>query len=196
MHYSRDRNWFGFNYLQFMGLYSNSPEMAFNQWGAGSSPARLIFRFSHFAEVKTSAFLFIPALTIGCFVVRLVGHGFTSGSFSFSHSSSEFQYWRRKRHQNSSISRLTFQWGACRRVIVRRAPPARVVPHHTRKLVIPLPVTSPLSSSRPSSRLLSVVAFRDVATLKNFGAFRNNAQRPNQRSVLHSTPSFRLGNCD
>src|SRR5262249_10680293 len=33
---------FGFNYLQFMGLYSKFPELAFNQWVAGSSPARLI----------------------------------------------------------------------------------------------------------------------------------------------------------
>src|SRR5262245_1536811 len=34
--------YFGFNYLQFMGLYSKCPELAFNQWVAGSSPARLI----------------------------------------------------------------------------------------------------------------------------------------------------------
>ena len=34
--------WFGFNYLQFMGLYSKCHELAFNQWVAGSSPARLI----------------------------------------------------------------------------------------------------------------------------------------------------------
>jgi hypothetical protein len=34
--------WFGFNSLQFMGLYSKSPKLAFNQWVAGSSPARLI----------------------------------------------------------------------------------------------------------------------------------------------------------
>ena len=34
--------WFGFNYLQFMGLYSKCPELAFNQWGGGSSPARLM----------------------------------------------------------------------------------------------------------------------------------------------------------
>jgi hypothetical protein len=38
----KTETWFGFNYLQFMGLYSNSPELAFNQWGASSSPARLI----------------------------------------------------------------------------------------------------------------------------------------------------------
>src|SRR5215510_1011315 len=33
---------FGFKYLRFMGLYSKSPELAFNQWVAGSSPARLM----------------------------------------------------------------------------------------------------------------------------------------------------------
>jgi len=33
---------FGFNYLQFMGLYSKFPELAFNQWGTSSSPAQLM----------------------------------------------------------------------------------------------------------------------------------------------------------
>src|SRR5262245_55984677 len=37
---------FGFNYLQFMGLCSKFPELAFNQWVAGSSSAdwSLLFR--------------------------------------------------------------------------------------------------------------------------------------------------------
>jgi hypothetical protein len=39
--------WFGFNYLQFMGLYSKCPELAFNQWVDGSSPSRLINPFNH-----------------------------------------------------------------------------------------------------------------------------------------------------
>jgi hypothetical protein len=38
--------WNRFSYLQFMGLYSNSPKLAFNQWVAGSSPARLINEFN------------------------------------------------------------------------------------------------------------------------------------------------------
>jgi hypothetical protein len=33
---------FRFRYLQLLGLYSKSPKLAFNQWVAGSSPARLI----------------------------------------------------------------------------------------------------------------------------------------------------------
>ena len=32
---------FRFSYLQLLGLYSKSPKLAFNQWGANSSPARL-----------------------------------------------------------------------------------------------------------------------------------------------------------
>ena len=36
---------FRFSYLQFLGLYSKSPKLAFNQWVAGSSPARLIYKY-------------------------------------------------------------------------------------------------------------------------------------------------------
>src|SRR5262249_26787276 len=37
---------FRFRYLQLWGLYSKSPKLAFNQWAAGSSPARLINEFN------------------------------------------------------------------------------------------------------------------------------------------------------
>ena len=37
---------FGFNYLQFMELYSKFPELAFNQWVDGSSPSRLIAKYT------------------------------------------------------------------------------------------------------------------------------------------------------
>src|SRR5215510_13799790 len=54
---------FIFSYLQLLGLYSKSPKLAFNQWVAGSSPARLIFKFSNLASRVVPAFCFSPTFS-------------------------------------------------------------------------------------------------------------------------------------
>jgi hypothetical protein len=40
--------------LQFLGLYSKSPELAFNQWVDGSSPSRLINKNNKFNYLRAA----------------------------------------------------------------------------------------------------------------------------------------------
>ena len=52
-----------FSYLQFMGLYSKSPKLAFNQWVDGSSPSRLINKFNRLAGKPRYYYPYTDALT-------------------------------------------------------------------------------------------------------------------------------------
>src|SRR5262249_43723315 len=54
---------FRFSYLQFLGFYSKPSELAFNQWVAGSSPARLINVFNHLQSRSNPAFSFSPTIS-------------------------------------------------------------------------------------------------------------------------------------
>src|SRR5262245_44354205 len=64
----KEETWFGFNYLQFMGLYSKCPELAFNQWVAGSSPARLIPIINHLQSRIAPAFSVSPTFSPTTFI--------------------------------------------------------------------------------------------------------------------------------
>ncbi len=57
---------FGFSYLQFTGLYSKFPELAFNQWVVGSSPTRLINK-----TTKTNYFQAARDSRFSCFMTIL-----------------------------------------------------------------------------------------------------------------------------